>query len=446
MGKSAWLFLKRVFRSREVSTLTVLILLATGIFLEDKYVKQTNAFLSPYNLQNLSRQIGLLTIMGLGETFVIITGGIDLSMGSLIAFIGVAASCLLTPAPPPQFLAFRSLLSSAIFPKQVLETQTFLSSAILPILCFWLAGLVLCAFIRGAWARRVLVALSAVTGLAMVFWGFFVYVWVVSLGLHGVIRRSWSWQLLIVSLALAGLVIFLWGLSSLAPNASPAVVVPLILVLCVLIGVYHGVLVAYVHLPPFVVTLGSMCILRGCAMLLTESIPVMIEDNFFQHIGNENVAGVPIPFAVCGVLVIVMAVLMRMTAFGRQLFAVGGNELATYYSGINVARVKIGAYVLCAVLGGIAALLYAGYDRQGNPSTGAFYELNAIAAAVVGGASLMGGEGSIIGTFFGAGILQVILNGINLIVRQASSLWEGVIVGLVVVAAVTFNTLRARRV
>ncbi|MFH1738671.1 MAG: ABC transporter permease, partial [bacterium] len=169
------------------------------------------------------------------------------------------------------------------------------------------------------------------------------------------------------------------------------------------------------------------------------------EDRFFEFIGNENLAGVPVPFALCVVIVIAMAVTMRTTAFGRRIFAVGGNETATYYSGINVARVKIGAYVLCAVLGGIAALLYAGYDRQGNPSSGAFYELNAIAAAVVGGASLMGGEGSMIGTFLGAGILQVILNGINLIIRQGSSLWEGVIVGIVVVAAVAFNTLRARR-
>ena len=155
--------------------------------------------------------------------------------------------------------------------------------------------------------------------------------------------------------------------------------------------------------------------------------------------------GIPVPFALCIGIVIVLAIMMWMTAFGRRLFAVGGNETATFYSGISVARVKIGAYVLCAVLGGIAALLYAGYDRQGNPSSGAFYELNAIAAAVVGGASLMGGEGSIVGTFLGAGILQVILNGINLIIRQGSSLWEGVIVGFVVVAAVTFNTLRARR-
>lgn len=388
MGKPGWLQLKKVFRSREVSTLTVLILLSVGILL------QTDAFLSVYNLRNLSRQIGLLGIMGLGETFVIIAGGIDLSMGSLVAFIGVVTSCLLSPAPPQRFLDF----------------QAFLSSAMFPIVCVWVIGLVLYVVFRRPWARRLLVGLTAG----------------------------------------AGLMVFLWVLTCIAPGESgrapiPVLVVPGILLLCGLIGVYHGVLVAYVNLPPFVVTLGSMCILRGCALLLTESLPVMIEDRFFEYIGNENLLGIPVAFALCIGIVIVLAIMMWMTAFGRRLFAVGGNETATFYSGISVARVKIGAYVLCAVLGGIAALLYAGYDRQGNPSSGAFYELNAIAAAVVGGASLMGGEGSIVGTFLGAGILQVILNGINLIIRQGSSLWEGVIVGFVVVAAVTFNTLRARR-
>ena len=380
--------LKKIFRSREISTLIVLVLLCVAIFLK------SDAFFSTYNLRNLSRQIGLLTIMGLGEAFVIITGGIDLSMGSLVAFIGVVTSCLLSPAPPQRFLDFQSFLGSAVVPMIVLG--------------------------------------------------------VVGLALYGLIRRPWARRIAVVCGVGAVVVVFLWGLCSLAPGetggeAHPLLVVPGILLLCVLIGIYHGVLVTYVNLPPFVVTLGSMCILRGFALLLTESLPVMIQDRFFEYIGNENVLGVPVPFALCVTITIILAVIMRMTPFGRRLFAAGGNEIATYYSGINVRRVKIWAYVLCAVLGGIAALLYAGYDRQGNPSSGAFYELNAIAAAVVGGASLMGGEGSMIGTFLGAGILQVILNGINLIIRQGSSLWEGVIVGAVVVAAVTFNTLRAKR-
>ncbi len=387
MAKPGWSVLKKIFRSREVSTLIVLILLCVAILLK------SDAFFSTYNLRNLSRQIGLLTIMGLGETFVIITGGIDLSMGSLVAFIGVVAACLLSPAPPQNFLDFQSLVASAVLPMLLL------------------AGLAaaLYALVRRMWAKRIAVAISVA----------------------------------------ALVIIFLWGLCSLSPGeggeAQPFLVIPGILLLCALIGVYHGVLVTYVNLPPFVVTLGSMCILRGFALLLTESLPVMIQDPFFEYIGNENVLGVPVPFALCVIITVVLAVLMRMTRFGRRLFAVGGNEIATFYSGINVRRVKIWAYVLCAVLGGIAALLYAGYDRQGNPSSGAFYELNAIAAAVVGGASLMGGEGSMIGTFLGAGILQVILNGINLIIRQGSSLWEGVIVGIVVVAAVTFNTIRAQR-
>ena len=383
-----WAVAKKILRSREASTFIVLAVLAVGISLA------TDVFFSVYNLRNLSRQIGLLTIMGLGETVVIITGGIDLSMGSLVAFIGVLASCLLSPAPPQQFIRFQQILSGLV----------------IPCIGIWICTAIPCAFIR-----------------------------------HGRLRR-----LFLCCTALAVFVVFLYGVVSIAPgekggSVNSFLVIFGMLSLCALIGAYHGILVAYLHLPPFVVTLGSMCILRGCALLLTESLPVMIEDPFFEYIGNGNLFSMPVPFVLSVILTLVMAVTLTTTSFGRQIFAVGGNETATYYSGIHVKRVKIGAYMLCTVLGGIAALLYAGYDRQGNPSSGAFYELNAIAAAVVGGASLMGGEGSMIGTFFGSGILQVILNGINLIIRQGSSLWEGVIVGLVVVAAVTFNTLRARR-
>jgi len=383
-----WVVAKKILRSREASTFIVLAVLAVGISLA------TDVFFSVYNLRNLSRQIGLLSIMGLGETVVIITGGIDLSMGSLVAFIGVLASCLLSPAPPQQFIRFQQILSRLV----------------IPCIGIWICTAIPCAFVR-----------------------------------HSRLRR-----LFLCCTALAVFVVFLYGVISIAPgekggSVNSFLVIFGMLSLCALIGAYHGILVAYLHLPPFVVTLGSMCILRGCALLLTESLPVMIEDPFFEYIGNGNLFSMPVPFVLSVILTLVMAVTLTTTSFGRQIFAVGGNETATYYSGIHVKRVKIGAYMLCTVLGGIAALLYAGYDRQGNPSSGAFYELNAIAAAVVGGASLMGGEGSMIGTFFGSGILQVILNGINLIIRQGSSLWEGVIVGLVVVAAVTFNTLRARR-
>ncbi|HPO08155.1 MAG TPA: ABC transporter permease [bacterium] len=383
-----WAVAKKILRSREASTFIVLAVLAVGISLA------TDVFFSVYNLRNLSRQIGLLTIMGLGETIVIITGGIDLSMGSLVAFIGVLASCILSPAPPQQFIRFQQILSALVMP------------------C--------------------------------------VGIWICTAIPYALIRHKWLRRLFFCSTTIAVAVVFLYGIVSIAPGeqggtANSFLVIFGMLSFCALIGVYHGLLVTYLNLPPFVVTLGSMCILRGCALLLTQSLPVMIEDSFFEYIGNGNLFTMPVPFVLSVILTLGMAVTLTTTSFGRRIFAVGGNETATYYSGIHVKRVKIGAYVLCAVLGGIAALLYAGYDRQGNPSSGAFYELNAIAAAVVGGASLMGGEGSMIGTFFGSGILQVILNGINLIIRQGSSLWEGVIVGLVVVAAVTFNTLRARR-
>jgi ribose transport system permease protein len=144
-------------------------------------------------------------------------------------------------------------------------------------------------------------------------------------------------------------------------------------------------------------------------------------------------------------LLIGLELMMRRSRIGRYLYSVGSNEEATRLSGVQVFRTKAVAYGLSALLAGLAGILYVGYNGQGDPRSGSGYELNAIAAAVVGGCSLQGGQGTLVGAVLGAAILNVILNGINLIIQRNASLWEGTIVGSVVVLAVLLNVLGRRR-
>jgi len=137
--------------------------------------------------------------------------------------------------------------------------------------------------------------------------------------------------------------------------------------------------------------------------------------------------------------------MMRRSRTGRALYAVGSNEEAARLSGVSVYRTKLVAYGISALLAGFAGVLYVGYNAQGDPRSGVGYELNAIAAAVVGGCSLQGGQGTLLGAALGAAILNVILNGINLIIQKNASLWEGTIVGSVVILAVLLNVLGNRR-
>ncbi|MBW3622222.1 MAG: ABC transporter permease, partial [Armatimonadetes bacterium] len=140
-----------------------------------------------------------------------------------------------------------------------------------------------------------------------------------------------------------------------------------------------------------------------------------------------------------------VALLMNRTRLGRQIYAMGGNEAATHLSGVKVDRIKAVAYCLSAVLASLAGVLYAAYLGEGRAETGLAYELNAIAAAVVGGCSLLGGVGSIAGTALGVALLVIVINGTGLVIKQDASLWEGIIVGTVVILAVAINRIRLLR-
>jgi len=260
-----------------------------------------HSFLGAENLQNMSRLIGLFGIFSLGMGVVIITGGIDLSVGSLFALEGVVLSILLTEKHWPAPLA--------------------------TIICL---------------------------GLTM-------------------------------------------GL-----------------------GLVHGVLITRVPLQPFIVTLCGLLIYRGLGRFIADDSTKGFGDAHgfegLQTLATGNVLGIPMPFVVLVVLSIIMWVVLHRSVYGRYLYAVGRNEEAARYSGINTKQVITVAYIVSGILAGIAGILFGFYTNSISPSShGNSYELYGIAAAVLGGCSLRGGEGSVIGILIGAALLQVLQNLVNLL-------------------------------
>ena len=258
-------------------------------------------FLSGDNLQNTGRLIGIYGIFSIGVGIVIITSGIDLSIGSMIALLGVLLSFLLVDFGVPGFLAVVIVLSVAI-----------------------------------------------------------------------------------------------------------------------LLGLFHGVLISRIGMQPFIVTLCGLLFYRGMARFIagdeTKGFGSGEGFELLKSLATENFLGVPAPFILLVVIAVIMWVVLHKSVFGRYLFAIGRNEDAARYSGINSRLIIISAYIICSFLTGIAAILVAFYTNSISPSShGNFYELYAIAAAVLGGCSLRGGEGSIIGILIGTALLQVLQNLVNLL-------------------------------
>ena len=331
-------------------------------------VMSGGSFLHANNLQNTSRLIGIYGIFSIGLGIVIITGGIDLSVGSLFALLGVLLSLMLT---------------------------------------------------------------------------------------------EWHWA---------------WPLAVLATLAAGG-----------LIGMLHGFLITRVNLQPFIVTLCGLLAYRGLAriisgdgtmgfgtaggfeklqVLASGSVGIVIKHYQFFH-GLRLLkhspflhgfslpafalvpVGVPVPFLFLIVTACIMGVVLHRSVYGRYLYAVGRNEEAARYSGVNSKRVIAGAYVISAVLAGIAAILLGFYTNSISPSThGQSYELYGIAAAVLGGCSLRGGEGSIAGILIGTALLQVLRNLVNLVTINGHSIptsSEAVVVGAVILVGVGIDELLRRR-
>ena len=286
-------------------------------------------FLGATNLQNMSRLIGMFGIFSIGQGIVIITGGIDLSVGSVFALGGVLLAMML---------------------------------------------------------------------------------------------REWHWA---------------WAVAVMAVVAGTMV-----------LGWIHGFLVTRARLQPFIVTLCALLFYRGLARFIAnDETKGFGEENFgpLRALATGSILSVPMPFIVMLVVAVIMWLVLHRSVYGRYLCAVGRNEEATRYSGINSRRVISSAYVICAALMGLAAILVAFYTNSISPANhGTYFELYAIAAAVLGGCSLRGGEGSILGIVIGTALLQVLQNLVNLL-GIPSSLNFAVMGAVILVGVLADEFLTARR-
>ena len=292
------------------------------------------AFLTPINLINVIRQMSIIGLIALGVTGVIVSGGIDLSSGSVVGIACVVAASLAQVAGGRAF--YPALAGS-------------------PVLVAILAG-------------------CAVGALA---------------------------------------------------------------------GLLNGLLVAKTGIPPFIATLGMYTAARGAAMLYTTGRPLSNLSDGYNFIGQGDLLGVPVPIVVLAVMAVITHVLYSRTKFGKYIYAIGGNEQAARVSGINVGRYKILIYTFAGLLSGIAGLVVSSRIGSGQPGLGVGYELDAIAAAVIGGTSLSaGGIGTIPGTIVGALIIGVLNNTLDL--TNVSAYWQQIIKGLIIVGAVILDQRKNR--
>ena len=283
----------------------------------------TPHFLTISNLLNIAEQATIIAIIAVGMTFVIITGGIDLSVGSTLAFSGVVMASVLQSGVP--------------------------------------------------------VLLALMVGLG------------------------------------AGL-------------------------LC---GLVNGLLITVGRLPPFIATLGMMSVARGAALMFTEGRPISGFSEDFRALATGQVLRIPAPVIIMIMVYMIAHFVLQRTKLGRYTYAIGGNEEAALLSGINVRLYKTMVYGLAGLLSGLAAILLTARLNSAQPIAGMSYELDAIAATVIGGTSLLGGEGTVIGTLIGALIMAVLRNGLNLL--GVSSFIQQIVIGTVIIVAVLIDMALKRR-
>jgi ribose/xylose/arabinose/galactoside ABC-type transport system permease subunit len=228
------------------------------------------------------------------------------------------------------------------------------------------------------------------------------------------------------------------------PDSYP-VVVPILagLLAGILMGVFNGFIITKSKIAPFIVTLGTMTIGRGLALILSKGRPISNLSDSFNFIGGGQILGVPFPIVVLVVVFISCAVLLNKTLLGRYIYAVGGNEQAARAAGINVNQVKMTVYVLAGALAGLAGILLTSRITTGQPNAGAGFELDAIAAAVIGGTSTTGGVGTMTGTLVGVLLIGTINNGLDLL--NVTSYYQQVVMGVIIIGAVLLDSWNQKK-
>lgn len=207
-----------------------------------------------------------------------------------------------------------------------------------------------------------------------------------------------------------------------------------------LAGFINGIFVAWLALPAFIVTLGAMTYLRGASYALLDGMPLIANDLSYSFLGNGYIGGVPTPVIVTIVVYIILWFVLERTRFGRHVYAVGGNPVAARLAGINVRSVLLRVYMIAGATAALGGIIFSARVLSAQPTAGETYELDAIAAVVLGGTSLAGGRGRITGTLVGALILGVLSNG--LVLMNVPFFYQQVIKGLVIVFAIALDSLR----
>lgn len=238
-------------------------------------------------------------------------------------------------------------------------------------------------------------------------------------------------------LALAGIV------TTMLLNANGGILLSVLggLAIGTLCGLLAGALIAWGHLPPFIATLGIMGMARGLALLLTGGSPIFNLPPAFNFLGGGRVLDlVPIPVLFTVLLAIIGHIVLTRMRFGRYVFAIGSNVLAARLAGINVNTTLLKLYAINGLLCGFAGIILASRLSTGQPTAGAGYELDVIASCVIGGASLSGGEGTILGAMIGALVMGVLRNGSNLL--DISTFWQQIAIGAIIIVAVFSDQYR----
>ncbi|MFC9761047.1 ABC transporter permease [Rhodococcus jostii] len=225
--------------------------------------------------------------------------------------------------------------------------------------------------------------------------------------------------------------------ATLSTGMAAGAAIAITLVAAIGCGLLNGILVTVAKVPAFIATLATLTALRGIALLITDSYPISINNSAFTQIGIGKVGPVPVPVVIMGVTFAVGYVILHRLKIGRRIYAVGGNKEAARLSGIRVSRVLLFAFVFAGFCAGVASLILSAKLSSGQPAGSVGFELDVIAAVVVGGTSLFGGRGRLAGTFLGALVIAVLGNGLTLM--NVPFYWQQIVTGAVVVAAVVLD-------
>lgn len=226
-------------------------------------------------------------------------------------------------------------------------------------------------------------------------------------------------------------------------KAPPIVILFVILGIGVASGILNGVLVAKAGIPPFIVTLGTLSVARGVALLITNGSPISYPATWISVFGGSYIGAVPVSVLVMALVVLIGYIFTRSTLTGRNIYAVGNSVKAAKLSGIPVDRIIILVYAITGFFAGLCGLLLVGMMNSADPSYGTGYEMDAIAAAVIGGISMSGGEGNVLGVVVGAALMGVLKN--MFVLMAVSGYWQTIIIGSVIIGAVAIDSIRKKR-